>query len=335
MPVTPSLEGRDIGSVVCPDAEVKVWLVADPVERARRRGAERPETSADETLTGLRLRDELDAGQMRRAPDARDRRLDAASTSTTSSRASAPWSTARARSMSDSARARGPLSRSSTGRSARASSARLTHTIARLKTYGARARAARGRRRAGVQPLRATWIRRRSARPARGASSTWRRSRAHDTPGLGPLIRSHGTLALRRGRVRPGGAAPHARDGAARTSCSECSSRGRGSAAACPGRRSRERRWSRSRRAFPIVPAAVYGSLGVELELQAGVGRVRRADALRDLRAKLGRLSRGDRARSWSRSSGSGRSWFDMHELGTAGTALPPARSYVPSRAPV
>ncbi len=64
------LEGRDIGSVVCPDAEVKVWLVADPVERARRRGAERPETSPDETLTGLRLRDELDAGQMQRAPDA-------------------------------------------------------------------------------------------------------------------------------------------------------------------------------------------------------------------------------------------------------------------------
>jgi cytidylate kinase len=64
------LEGRDIGSVVCPDAEVKVWLVADPVVRARRRGAERPETSSDETLTGLRLRDELDAGQMQPAPDA-------------------------------------------------------------------------------------------------------------------------------------------------------------------------------------------------------------------------------------------------------------------------
>jgi CMP/dCMP kinase len=33
-------EGRDIGSVVAPDAEVKVFLTADPAERARRRAAE-------------------------------------------------------------------------------------------------------------------------------------------------------------------------------------------------------------------------------------------------------------------------------------------------------
>ena len=31
------IEGRDIGVVVVPDAEVKVWLVADPAVRARRR----------------------------------------------------------------------------------------------------------------------------------------------------------------------------------------------------------------------------------------------------------------------------------------------------------
>lgn len=30
-------DGRDIGSVVCPDAEVKIYLTADPRERARRR----------------------------------------------------------------------------------------------------------------------------------------------------------------------------------------------------------------------------------------------------------------------------------------------------------
>ncbi|MCW3040196.1 MAG: cytidylate kinase [Solirubrobacterales bacterium] len=30
-------EGRDIGTVVAPDAEIKVWLTADPEERARRR----------------------------------------------------------------------------------------------------------------------------------------------------------------------------------------------------------------------------------------------------------------------------------------------------------
>jgi len=34
------LEGRDIGTVVFPDAELKVYLTADPVERARRRAKE-------------------------------------------------------------------------------------------------------------------------------------------------------------------------------------------------------------------------------------------------------------------------------------------------------
>jgi CMP/dCMP kinase len=34
------VEGRDIGTVVAPDAAVKVFLVADPEERARRRAAE-------------------------------------------------------------------------------------------------------------------------------------------------------------------------------------------------------------------------------------------------------------------------------------------------------
>ena len=33
-------EGRDIGTVVAPDAELKVFLTADPEERARRRAAE-------------------------------------------------------------------------------------------------------------------------------------------------------------------------------------------------------------------------------------------------------------------------------------------------------
>jgi cytidylate kinase len=33
-------EGRDIGTVVAPDAELKIFLTADPRERARRRAAE-------------------------------------------------------------------------------------------------------------------------------------------------------------------------------------------------------------------------------------------------------------------------------------------------------
>lgn len=64
------IEGRDIGTVVCPDAEVKVFLVADSAERARRRLAERPEIGAEALATDLRLRDERDAAQMQPAPDA-------------------------------------------------------------------------------------------------------------------------------------------------------------------------------------------------------------------------------------------------------------------------
>jgi cytidylate kinase len=64
------IEGRDIGTVVAPDAEVKVYLVAEPGVRARRRLSERPEIGADALATDLRLRDERDAGRMQPAPDA-------------------------------------------------------------------------------------------------------------------------------------------------------------------------------------------------------------------------------------------------------------------------
>jgi cytidylate kinase len=64
------IEGRDIGTVVCPHADVKVYLVADPSVRARRRLADRPEIGPEALATDLRLRDERDAAQMRPAPDA-------------------------------------------------------------------------------------------------------------------------------------------------------------------------------------------------------------------------------------------------------------------------
>ncbi|MBA2460386.1 MAG: (d)CMP kinase [Actinobacteria bacterium] len=64
------IEGRDIGTVVAPDAVVKVYLVADPAVRAQRRAAERPEIGADALATDLRMRDERDAVNMRPAADA-------------------------------------------------------------------------------------------------------------------------------------------------------------------------------------------------------------------------------------------------------------------------
>ena len=66
------IEGRDIGTVVAPDAEVKVYLVADRDERARRRMADRPGIGADALATDLKTRDETDAERMQPATDARE-----------------------------------------------------------------------------------------------------------------------------------------------------------------------------------------------------------------------------------------------------------------------
>jgi cytidylate kinase len=66
------IEGRDIGTVVAPNAEVKVYLVADRDERAKRRAAERPGIGADALATDLRVRDAKDAVRMRPAEDAQE-----------------------------------------------------------------------------------------------------------------------------------------------------------------------------------------------------------------------------------------------------------------------
>ena len=44
------LDGRDIGTVVFPDADIKVFLVADPLERAKRRHKELIEKGEDVSL---------------------------------------------------------------------------------------------------------------------------------------------------------------------------------------------------------------------------------------------------------------------------------------------
>jgi cytidylate kinase len=52
-------EGRDIGTVVAPDADVKVFLTAEPLERARRRAAELG-ADAEQVLAEQTIRDERD-----------------------------------------------------------------------------------------------------------------------------------------------------------------------------------------------------------------------------------------------------------------------------------
>lgn len=67
------VEGRDAGTVVVPDARLKVWLTASREERAARRAAQLgdidPDTVAFHTAAIVR-RDAHDAVQMVRAPDA-------------------------------------------------------------------------------------------------------------------------------------------------------------------------------------------------------------------------------------------------------------------------
>jgi cytidylate kinase len=64
------IEGRDIGTVVAPDAEVKIYLNAEARTRALRRQAERPDIGGDALATDLRLRDQSDAARMQPADDA-------------------------------------------------------------------------------------------------------------------------------------------------------------------------------------------------------------------------------------------------------------------------
>ncbi len=68
------VEGRDIGSVVLPDAPVKIYLVADPAARAARRAAELGGIDATATEADLARRDEIDstraASPLAKAPDA-------------------------------------------------------------------------------------------------------------------------------------------------------------------------------------------------------------------------------------------------------------------------
>jgi CMP/dCMP kinase len=72
------LDGRDIGTVICPDAEVKIYVVADPRIRAHRRTLEargRGEAAdEDAVLADILARDERDQKRsiapLKQAPDA-------------------------------------------------------------------------------------------------------------------------------------------------------------------------------------------------------------------------------------------------------------------------
>ena len=57
------VEGRDIGSVVLPDADLKVYLTASDAERARRRASETGQAAADGVAADLARRDHVDSSR--------------------------------------------------------------------------------------------------------------------------------------------------------------------------------------------------------------------------------------------------------------------------------
>ena len=68
------MEGRDIGTVVFPDARVKIFLDANPLERVRRRAGEQPDVPPDKMAEEITQRDQRDRQRAEsplvQAPDA-------------------------------------------------------------------------------------------------------------------------------------------------------------------------------------------------------------------------------------------------------------------------
>ena len=241
------IEGRDIGTVVAPQAEVKVYLVADPSDprrpapgraagHRRRRARHRPEASR-------RIRPCSDAARRRRRDDrhlgARDRGRD---------RADRGRSSARTQQFE---RLRRP-------RLEHLAALALAADVPLLPASHVRPRPhpGRGRLRARDQPSLLGRHPRSSARSRRGTSTTSRRSRCATCPDSARF--SPGTASSPCAAASPTG-----------TRCARCVSSPRDGRAlgvfvegtrqkrlGVPGTRSRARRWSRSRTDVPVVPIA-------------------------------------------------------------------------------
>ena len=68
------MDGRDIGTTVFPEAELKIFMTADPLVRAQRRAAEMPGAKIEDVLKNLEERDYIDSHRevspLTQAPDA-------------------------------------------------------------------------------------------------------------------------------------------------------------------------------------------------------------------------------------------------------------------------
>jgi cytidylate kinase len=68
------LDGRDIGTVIAPEADAKLFVIAAPEERARRRASDEGSEQYEQILADILARDERDVGRstapLRQADDA-------------------------------------------------------------------------------------------------------------------------------------------------------------------------------------------------------------------------------------------------------------------------
>ena len=183
------IEGRDIGEVVAPHAELKIWLYADPEVRAERRHAERDGIEVEVLADEMRRRDERDAANTHRA-ERRDR-----------ARHDVPRPRAGHRPDRGLRAGAGRVSTTADKVWAVGRPTIGTAVQARRPAQGLRqgARAADGRARDRVQPLLAGSTRRRSAAACPRTIYFMAKVEAHRVPGLGAFIRAFGTFPVRRG----------------------------------------------------------------------------------------------------------------------------------------
>ena len=180
------IEGRDIGSVVAPQAEVKVFLLADADERARRRTSDRPGVAADDLAADLRKRDERDAINTTPADDAVLLDTTELTVDEVVERI-AELVEANAVNRTDAIWAVG-----------RATIGTATKIVAPLRVYGAERVPLEGGLVVAANHL--SWI----DPPALGAAIPrtlyfMAKVEAHRVPGLGQLMRSFGAFSVRRG----------------------------------------------------------------------------------------------------------------------------------------
>ena len=284
------IEGRDIGTVVAPDAEVKVYLVADPAVRARRA----PGRAARHRRRRARDRPQA-ARRVRPRPHAAGRRRGARSTRPSSAIEEV---IARIEGL-----VRAPIAPSDRGlrRLRLADVAAAGSRRSRRFLTAAAATGSSASRDAAAACSRSTTSRgstsRSSARCRRGTSTTSRRSSCSGVPGFGrfvALARDHRRPA-RRVRPRRGAAdAPQAaRDGRAIGLFVE----GTRQRTACPGTAQPGAAMVALQEDVPVVPIAVYGTqFWKPVQLRAVLDRGRRAVPLRGARRRAAAATRRRRA---------------------------------------